>query len=142
VTEGDKIVRESLEAAKANRPEEALTLLEQLKEIDPKPLLYWYAHCQARLRQGEDELAYTCLYGFCAKLHAKHMELIGLNKSGPVDPKLLEEINGPLDIQAQRHDADAHRDRKEYPQAAECMSSVVMWRIDALKALGFDVFAE
>ena len=105
-------------------------------------MLYWYALSQARLRQGEHELAYNCLDGFCAKLHSKHLELIGLTKNGPVDPKLLVEINGPLDLQAQRRDAVAHRDRKEYQPAAECMSKVVMWRIDALKVLGFDAFAE
>lgn len=139
--ENDKIVREALKAAKADMSDEALAMLDRLKGVDPKPLLYWYALSQARLRQGEHELAYNCLFGFCAKLHNKHMELLGLTRSGTVDHKLLGALNGPPEILNEREQADAHRNHKDYARAAECLGKVVMWRIDELKRLGFDVFA-
>ncbi len=142
MTEYDRIARRALDEARAGRPDESLTLLERLHGVDPKPVLFWYALSHARLRKGEHELAYNCLSAFQAKLHSKHMELIGLTRPGAIDPRLLIEINGPLEIVNLRQEANAYRARNDFAQASECMGKVVVWRIDKLKELGVDIFAQ
>ena len=97
---------------------------------------------QSRLRKREHELPYNCLSAFHAKLHSKHMELIGLTRPGAIDPRLQIEINGPSEIVKLRQEANAHRARNDFAQASECMGKVVMWRIDKLKELGVDIFAQ
>ena len=140
MVEAEKTARQALDAAKASKVDESRALLDSIRGTDPKPPLYWYALSQCYLRTGEFELAYNCLFAFNANLHARHMELLGLDKGGRVDPGLLAGLGGPENILAERRDADANRDRKDFETASQCMSRVVDWRIAELEALGYKLF--
>jgi hypothetical protein len=80
MTEAEQAARQALDAAKAGKVDDSRALLDKLRGTDPKPPLYWYALSQCHLHTGEFELAYNCLFAFNANLHAKHMELLGLDK--------------------------------------------------------------
>ncbi len=136
----EKTARQGLDAARGGRVDEARELLAKLRQIDPRPILYWYALSQCRLRSGEFELAYNCLAAFNASLHAKHMQLLGLDEAQGEDSTLLSRLAGPEHILTQRRDADAHRDRRDFESASRAMSVVVDWRIGELESLGYTLF--
>lgn len=138
----EKLVRKTLEKVKGGNPDAGLEMTKALHHEDPKPLLFHYVVGLTQKQKGDMTLAAGAFRAFSLKLAYRHSELIGLTKPGEVDPESLQLHAGPGEMREARKNAQDAFAAGDWKAAVDWYSKEIMWRIDVLKQLGFDVFVE
>ena len=82
MTNPERQVSRAIELIHADRSEEAKGILSQIIQVEPKPILYWFALAEC---SNDEDLSYSCLWTFAWALEQKRAEFLGADGKSELD---------------------------------------------------------
>jgi hypothetical protein len=140
MTDPERQVSRAIDFIRANQSEDAKGILSRIINVEPKPILYWFASAQCW--KNDEDLSYSCLRAFAWALEKKRAELLRVDGKTALD-FLVEGRDELISLLREEHaemsDSFSRFQSGDYCEAVNTLDNVIARRIEALKKLGYDV---
>jgi hypothetical protein len=139
MTSPERQVSRAIELIHADRSEEANGILAQMIQVEPKPILYWFALAEC---SKDEDFSYSCLWTFARSLEQKRAEVLGVDGKTELD-LLVEGQEELVSLLRKEHtetlDSFSRFQSGDYREAVNSLNKVIDRRIEALKNLGYEI---